>query len=159
MSVDGFSLSSIGLGNDITSAQAAITTEQGVQGGNEKIVGKIDRALNKRINNDEKEEGNKNQYFNDGFQEDDEDKEDEEKNEESSLNKDEKISAKAAKKYKALIIRDPENVIVKVNNNTDKIELYNKVTKKTLEAINANDFLEMINKLDYNSGVLVNKSI
>ena len=159
MSVDGFSLSSIGLGKDITSAQAAITTEQGVLSGNEKIVDKIDRALNKRINNDEKEESNKNKYFNDGFQEEDKDDEGDENNDESSLNKDEKISAKAANKYKALIIRDPENVIVKVNNKTDKIELYNKVTKKTLEAINANDFLEMINKLDYNSGVLLNKSI
>ena len=54
MSVDGFSMASLGMPKDITSAQAAITTEQGVNTGNEKVVGKIDRALNKRINNKEK---------------------------------------------------------------------------------------------------------
>ncbi len=161
MSVDGFSMSSLGLPKDITSAQAAITTENGVLTGNEKIVDKIDRALNKKINNDEKEEGKKNQYFSDGYAEDDEENEDDEeqKQEENSVNKDEKISYKNAKKYKSLIINDPENIVIKVNNNSDKIEMYNKVTKKTIETINANDFLEMINKLDYNSGVILNKSI
>ena len=70
-----------------------------------------------------------------------------------------KITQKNAKKYKALLIKDPENVLIKFNKYTDRIELYNKVTKKTIETISSNDFLEMINKLDYNSGVLVNKSI
>ena len=50
-------------------------------------------------------------------------------------------------------------IIVKFNPAEEKIILYNNVTKKTLESINPDDFLEMINKLDYNSGVLVNKSI
>ena len=63
MSVDGFSMSSLGMPKDITSAQAAATAEQVVQMGNEKVVGKIDRALNKKINNDEEKERNKNQYF------------------------------------------------------------------------------------------------
>ena len=67
MSVDGFSMSSLGLPKDITSAQAAVTSEQSINSGNEKIVGKIDRALNKKINNDEKEENQRNKYFNDGF--------------------------------------------------------------------------------------------
>ena len=156
MGVDGFSMASLGLPKDITSAQAAISTEQGVNTGNEKVVGKIDRALNKKINNDEKEENSKNKFFNDGYKENEEDKEEEE---DSVINKDEKITSKKAKTLKSPMIKDPENVIIKVNNKTDKIELYNKVTKRIIESINANDFLEMINRLDYNAGILVNKSI
>ena len=159
MSVDGFSMSALGLPKDITSAQAAASVEQGVLSSGEKTVEKIDRAVNKRINNDEKEEKNKNNFFQDGYAEEDADEENEEKDEEGSLNKDSKISSKHAQKYKSLLIKDPENVIIKVNKYTDRIELYNKITKKTLESINADDFLEMINKLDYNSGILVNKSI
>ena len=163
MSVDGFSMSALGLPKDITSAQAAASVEQGVLSSGEKTVEKIDRAVNKRINNDEKEEKNKNNFFQDGYAEEDADEEneekDEEKDEEGSLNKDAKISSKNAQKYKSLLIKDPENVIIKVNKYTDRIELYNKIKKKTLESINAEDFLEMINKLDYNSGILVNKSI
>ncbi len=159
MSVDGFSMSALGLPKDITSAQAAASVEQGVLSSGEKTVEKIDRAVNKRINNDEKEEKNKNNFFQDGYAEEDADEENEEKDEEGFLNKDAKISSKNAQKYKSLLIKDPENVIIKVNKYTDRIELYNKITKKTLESINADDFLEMINKLDYNSGILVNKSI
>jgi len=161
MSVDGFSMASLGMPKDITSAQAAITTEQGVNTGNEKVVGKIDRALNKRINNDEKEENQKNKYFNDGFREEKDEDEDEKEGEnpEQILDKDAKISSKQARALKTGLIKDLENVIIKINSKTDKIELYNKVTKKTIESINANDFVEMINKLDYNAGILVNKSI
>ena len=56
MGVDGFSMASVGMPKDITSAQAAATTEQQVFGAEEKVVNKIDRALNKRINNDEEKE-------------------------------------------------------------------------------------------------------
>ena len=157
MGVDGFSMASLGMPKDITSAQAAVTTEQGVLSGNEKIVGKIDRALNKRINNDEKEWNQKNKDFNDGFNEEDDDEDENDEN--SSVDKDEKISLKTAKQLKTTVIKDPENIVIKVNNATEKIELYNKVTKKIVESITANDFLEMINRLDYNAGVLVNKSI
>lgn len=161
MSVDGFSMSALGLPKDITSAQASASVEQSMFNSGEKTVEKIDRALNKRINNEEKEEKNKkNNFFQDGYAEDEEDKdEDENKENNSSVNKDVKMTSKSAKQYKTLLIKDPENVVIKVNKFTDRIELYNKVTKKTLESINADDFLEMINKLDYNSGILVNKSI
>ncbi|MBR2526619.1 hypothetical protein IKE67_09165 [bacterium] len=159
MSVDGFSMSSLGV-KDITSAQAAAATEHAVNTGNDKVVGKIDRALNKRINNEEKEENQKNQYFNDGYKNEDED-ENENENEEGKafVDKDEKITTKKARSIKSTLIKDPENVIITVNNKTDKIELYNKVTKRIVETINATDFLEMINKLDYNSGIIVNKLI
>ncbi len=155
MSVDGFSMASIGMPKDITSAQAALSTEHGINIGNEKVVGKIDRALNKKINNEEKEEKNRrNQDFKDGY---DENEEDEEKKD--IVDKDEKITGKKAKELKITAIKDPQNVVLYFNNKTEKVELYNKVTKKILESINVNDFVEMINKLDYNSGILVNKTI
>ena len=159
MSVDGFSMANFNLPKDVTSAQAAATAEQVVFTGNEKVVGKIDRALNKKINNDE-EKSNQNKYFEDAY-EDSKKEDEEEKNEssESEVNKDEKISLKNAKKYKKLVINDPENVTIKINNKSDRIELYNKSTNKIIESIKAQDFLEMINKLDYNSGIMVNLNI
>ena len=73
-------------------------------------------------------------------------------------NDDEKSSS-SKPKYKAPIINDPENVVIRFNGNTQKIELYNQVSQKTIESIKANDFVSMINKLDNNSGILVNKKI
>lgn len=164
MSVDGFSMSSLGLPKDITSAQAAVTAQNGVFSSSDKSIGKIDRILNKRINNDEEKEHQKNNFFNDGYSEEDEEDEnkDEESKEESgnsSVDIDKKLSARDAARYKAEQLQNPEQISVKFNPAEEKIILYNNVTKKTLESINPDDFLEMINKLDYNSGVLVNKSI
>ncbi len=158
MSVDGFSIANFNLPKDITSAQAAATAEQVVFTGNEKVVGKIDKALNKKINNDE-EKGNQNKFFEDAYEESKDENEDEEENDESGIDKDKRLSTKSAKRYKNLVINDPENVVIKINNKTDKIELYNKSTNKILESIKAQDFLDMINKLDYNSGIMVNLNI
>ncbi|MGN0018698.1 MAG: hypothetical protein ACI37S_06625 [Candidatus Gastranaerophilaceae bacterium] len=167
MGVDGFSMASVGMPKDITSAQAAATTEQQVFGAEEKVVNKIDRALNKRINNDEEKE-HKNQYFEDGFQEDEKDEDDEDSELEDSEDEpedSEDSSSKSGdrkqnvKKYKPYEIKDPENVIVRYNSVNDKVELYNKSTKKAVETIRPKDFVEMVAKLDYNSGILVNKKI
>ena len=87
MSVDGFSIASLGLPKEITSAQVAANAEYVAQMGNEKVVGKIDRALNKKINNDEEKE-HKNQYFEDGFKQSDD--EEEEKEEDKKRESEEK---------------------------------------------------------------------
>ena len=108
-------------------------------------------------NDEEKEDGKKNQYFNDGFKENED--ENDEDNENTSIDKDEKITTQKAKSLNPSFIKDSENVLIKVNNKTNKIELYNKITNRIIESINANDFIEMINRLDYNSGILVNRSI
>lgn len=168
MSVDGFSMSSLGLPKDITSAQMTASTEQAVLNASEKVVGKIDRALNKKIDNNTDEEKEKNQFFEDGFQkDDDDDNEDENQEEEAkgfSVNQDEIFNdgiarKKRFKRYKAPVIKDPENITIRINNNLNNIELYNIVTNKTVEIIDAEDFVNMVNKLDYNSGILVNKNI
>lgn len=167
MSVDGFSMSSLGLPKDITSAQMTASTEQAVLNAGEKVVGKIDRALNKKIDNNTDEEKEKNQFFEDGFQEDDDEEDNEEQQEESKGSSidpnetfDDGISRKKRnKRYKAPVIKDPENITIRFNNNLNNIELYNIVTNKTVETIDAEDFVNMVNKLDYNSGILVNKNI
>lgn len=167
MSVDGFSMSSLGLPKDITSAQMAASTEQAIISNSEKVVGKIDKALNKKVDDNPEEEKEKNQYFEDGFQKDDEneeeDDENEEKQHESSLNPNEVfndgIERKKRKRYKAPVIKDPENINIRFNNDLNNIELYNIVTNKTVESIHTEDFVDMINKLDYNSGIFVNKDI
>ncbi len=167
MSVDGFSMSSLGLPKDITSAQMAASTEQAVLNASEKVVGKIDRALNKKIDNNTDEEKENKQFFEDGFQDDDEDDDDNDgQNEDtpkSTINPDEVFNDGIAKKkrsrYKAPIISDPENITVRFNNGLNNIELYNIVTNKTVESIATEDFVSMVNKLDYNSGILLNKNI
>lgn len=157
MSIDGFSLSNFNMPKDVTSAQAALTAEQTALIANEKVVGKIDKALNKRINNDEKEENQNNKFFEDAYESDEE--KDEEEKDESGVDKDEKISLKNVRNYERFTIKDPENVEIKINTKNNKIELYNKLTNKMLESIKAEDFLDMINNLDYNSGILVNLKI
>lgn len=157
MSLDGFAISNFNLPKDVTSAQAAATAEQIVLNSNDKVVGKIDRALNKKINNEEKEE-QKNKYFEDGYEEDEEDEENE-NDESSDLDKDEKIPLNKIKNYKNLIIKNPENFVLRINDKKDRIELYNKMTDKILESINTQDFLDMMNNLDYNSGIMVNLKI
>ena len=168
MGVDGFSMASVGLPKDITSAQVAASTEQHIISGDEKVVNKIDRALNKKINNDENKE-HKHQFFEDGFQEEDDEENSDQETEDSSKDAaennseefDKNLSNKSSKvkKYKPYEIKDPENVIVRYNDLNDKIELYNKSTQKAVETIKPKDFVEMVTKLDYNSGILVNKKI
>lgn len=169
MSVDGFSMSSLGLPKDITSAQMTASTEQAVLNAGERVVGKIDRALNKKIDNNTDEEKENKQFFEDGFQEDDEDDEDKdnedqnENNPKSAINEDEVfndgIARKKRRRHKTPIISDPENITVRFNNGLNNIELYNIVTNKTVESIDTEDFVSMVNKLDYNSGILLNKNI
>lgn len=160
MSVDGFSMSSLGLPKDITSAQMAASTEQAVLNAGEKVVGKIDKVLNKRIDNNTDEEKEKNQFFEDGFQKDEEDEENAQH--QSFLNTDEEFKdgiEKKKRKYKAPVIKDPENITIRFNNDLNNIELYNIVTNKTVESIQTEEFVSMVNKLDYNSGILLNKNI
>ena len=165
MSVDGFSMSSLGLPKDITSAQMAASTEQAVLNAGEKVVGKIDKVLNKRIDNNTDEEKEKNQFFEDGFQKDEEDEDEENEvnaQPQSFLNTDEEFKdgiEKKKRKYKAPVIKDPENITIRFNNDLNNIELYNIVTNKTVESIQTEEFVSMDNKLDYNSGILLNKNI
>ena len=161
MSVDGFSIASLGLPKEITSAQVAANAEHVAQMGNEKVVGKIDRALNKKINNDEEKE-HKNQYFEDGFKQSDdeeEEKEEDKKRESEENTTGDFIEPNNSVGYRPPVIKDPENIVIRYNNKTEKVELFDKVTKKTVESIKTDEFVEMINKLDYNSGVLVNRKI
>lgn len=170
MSVDGFSMANLGLPKDITSAQMAASTEQAVLNASERVVGKIDRALNKKIDNNTDEEKEKNKFFEDGFQDDDEDDdensedENQENAKETSLNANEVFDDGIARKkrnqrYKPPVIKDPENITIRFNNDLNNIELYNIVTNKTVESIDTEDFVNMVNKLDYNSGIFVNKNI
>ncbi len=158
MGVDGFSMSSLGLPKDITSAQAtASMSENVVLGNTDKNVEKINQTINKKITDDE-EKKNKGNFFNDGFAEKQEEEDDDDDENSKDENDDEKSSS-SKPKYKAPVINDPENVVIRFNGNTQKIELYNQVSQKTIESIKANDFVSMINKLDNNSGILVNKKI
>ncbi|MBQ3311340.1 hypothetical protein IJG72_04610 [bacterium] len=154
MALDGFSMANLGMPKDITSAQALASTEQQMAENGGKIVNKIDRALNKKINNEE-EKQHKRQYFEDGFKEKKDDEEDDEENSEKESLEEENLEQKKENNSKL----NSKDLVVRYNNINDKIELYNKNTKKTEETIKPKDFVEMITKLDYNSGILLDKSI
>jgi uncharacterized FlaG/YvyC family protein len=155
MGLDGFSLASIGLPKDVTSAQASASAEQLAQKGLESKVNNINKTGDVTISDEEKEKnkGNKNlkdEFFQDGF-------EDNEETEENNENKKEEKASKRSKRKP--LLKDAENLTVRFNEASETVELYNKVTNRTIETIKAEDLVDLVSKLDYSSGILVNKQI
>ena len=52
-----------------------------------------------------------------------------------------------------------DQLAIRLNRNSEIIELYNKNTNKVVETKNTNDLIKLIDKLKISSGVLVNKKI
>ena len=151
MSLDGFSLSSLGLPKDITSAQAAATAEHVAKKGMESKVENIENVMNKRISDDDKKDS-KDNFFNDGFEE-----EEEEENEDSENASEQESENK--KRKRSYLEREAENLKIRFNEKKEMIELFNINNDKTVESIKAEDLIMMVSKLDISSGILVNKEI
>ena len=52
-----------------------------------------------------------------------------------------------------------DQLAIRLNRNSEIIELYNKNTNTVVETINTTDLIKLIDKLKISSGVLVNKKI
>ncbi|MGN1153399.1 MAG: hypothetical protein ACI4S3_05165 [Candidatus Gastranaerophilaceae bacterium] len=156
MGVDGFSMASLGMPKEITSAQAAAAVEQNVLV-NDKVVEKINPSKNKKISNEEKEkeEKKKKKFFEDGYTEEDEEKdiiEDLASDVDDNLQKNPTI-------YNLPAIENPENISIRFNSKSETVELYNKISQHTVDSMEADEFVDLVSNLDYNSGILVNKHI
>lgn len=143
MGIDGFSMGNLGLNNDLTSVQMATQAEQLAQKGNEFIIKDVKEMA---------EDG--------GVKRKEENAESEEKN--NSRFKKKKNQNEDEKNYLAeqeLENKDPKEFSVRLNPQTELVELYNTKDEKVLQTIPPKDLMELISKLDSASGILVNRKI
>lgn len=143
--MDGFSINNIRLTKESTSAQMAAQAEQLSHKGLEfkiRDIGELARQKGiVRKEDENKQDGN----FNDGLQE--------------RENNEEEDAPKQSLNEKFFDQNDPKEFSVRINPNTEMIELFNNRDRKVVETISAADLMELISKLDSASGVLVNKRI
>lgn len=143
MGIDGFSIGNLGLNNEMTSVQMATQAEQLAQKGNEFIIKDVkemaeDGGVKRKEENAESEEKNNNRF-----------KKKKKQNEEE-------------KNYLAEIElenKDPKEFSVRLNPETELVELYNTKEEKVLQTIPPKDLMELISKLDNASGILINRKI
>lgn len=158
MGLDGFSMGNLGLNATLTSAQMANQAEYLAQKDSEIIIKDVEK-LEKEQAVKRKEEEEQNQQFNDGFKknEDEEDsgQEDETISNDTTLN--EEITTELIERDFAS--KDPKEFSVRLNQETDMIELINNKEDKVLETIKAQDLMNMVSKLNSASGILVNRKI
>lgn len=144
MGLDGFSMGNLGLNSSLTSAQMANQVEQLAQKGNEFQVKNVSElAEDGGVKRREEESDDKGQ-FNDGFRKK---KNDDENKKQSVLSE------------KDFENKDPREFSVRINSETDLVELFSNKDEKVLETITATDLMGLISKLDNASGVLVNRRI
>src|SRR5574344_2091058 len=55
--------------------------------------------------------------------------------------------------------KDVKEFSIKLNPQTETVEIYNRETGRTLETMNAKDLSHLVSKLDTASGVLINRKI
>ena len=155
MGLDGFSMGNLGLNTELTSAQLVNQAELSAQKESEfkikNITGSEEEQLIKR--KEEQEEKN-NQSFDDGFEEKKED--DEEGQDEDSLLED---YSPAHVKEKDIENANPKDFAVRINPQTDSVELFSKKEERVLETISAKDLMGLVSKLNSASGILVNRKI
>ena len=153
MALDGFSLRQVGLGQDNTSAQMSINTEHDIrQSLSAKNVDQIANTNSEKavtLDEEKEKEQKRNKKKGNGNSEKKEDPYTVEiGNQTSEITDIEDFYSKFSDKLG-----------IRLNKFSDVIELYNKDTNKTVEAITAEDLIKLIDRLKVSSGILVNKKI
>lgn len=147
MGLDGFSMGNLGLNTELTPAQLVTQAELSAQKESEfKIKNISESEKEQRIKRKEDDEGNKNQNFEDNFEKDDETDTSEDF---SPTHIDEKDIENS----------NPKDFAVRINPQTEQIELFSKKEERVLETIAAKDLMGLVTKLDGASGILVNRKI
>lgn len=147
MGLDGFSMGTLGLNTDMTSAQMATQAEHIAKKEAEiKIKNVNELAEEGGIKRKEEQSEDKNQ-FTDGFKG---------KKDDSNENESENQSTLTEKDFED---RNPKEFSVRINPKTELVELFNNKDEKVLETITAEDLMYIVSKLDSASGVLVNRKI
>ena len=152
MALDGFSLRQVGLAQDNTSAQMAMNTEQSIR--SSRGTKNVDQIANmdseKAVTLDEEKEKDNSRTKT--------------KVKKRVKKKKVKVNEKAESldsKIKDLdfYTKFSDQLAIRLNRNSEIIELYNKNTNTVVETINTTDLIKLIDKLKISSGVLVNKKI
>ena len=160
MALDGFSLRQVGLAQDNTSAQMAMNTEQSIR--SSRGTKNVDQIANmdseKAVTLDEEKEKDNSRTKT--------------KIKKRVKKKKVKVNGKAESPYTIETesldskIKDlyfytkfSDQLAIRLNRNSEIIELYNKNTNTVVETINTTDLIKLIDKLKISSGVLVNKKI
>lgn len=145
MGLDGFSMANLGLNIDLTSAQMANQVEKLAQKGTEFKIKDVSELIQEGGVKRREEQSDNKKRFNDGFGK---------KNKDDDKN--EKQDVLSEKDFEN---KDPREFSIRINPDTELIELFNNKNEKILETITPKDLMGLISKLDNASGVLVNRKI
>lgn|SRR5574344_323854 len=150
MGLDGFSMGNLGLNTELTPTQLASQVEFSTQKEAEiKIRDPEQSAEDAAVKEKQEQEKQRQQEFNDGFKQNSESEEDSpEENEEQEKQRQQEFESKDVKEFS-----------IKLNPQTETVEIYNRETGRTLETMNAKDLSHLVSKLDTASGVLINRKI
>ena len=163
MGLDGFSMGNLGLNPELTSAQMSSQAEHLAQKESEfKIKDVTHLAEDKGVKRKEEEESN--QHFNDGFKEKKEDEEEDYDNDEEEIAQEENFNriqdySPSHLSEKEFEEKNPKDFYIRINAETEMVELVNNKDGRILETINANDLMGVISNLNSASGILVNRKI
>lgn len=153
MAIDGFSMGNLGLNAELTSAQMATQSEHIAKRESEIKIKIIDESDKEGEVKRKDEDSEKKNQFDDGFKKkEDQEEESEEQSEDQYISRRSYVTEKDVE-------NNPKEFSVRLNPQTDKIELFNNKNQKVLETINPEDLMFLISKLDSASGVLINRKI
>lgn len=152
MGLDGFSMGNLGLHKDLTSAQMSNQAEQLALRGTEFQIKFVDelakkKAIERKKENDE-EEPKEHEEIKDIFEQLEEEFEE---NDDEDEDEDEEFVEQKNELSKGFS--------VKINKDTEMIELYDNKDNRIVQTITANDLIGLISKLNSASGVFVNRKI
>jgi uncharacterized FlaG/YvyC family protein len=143
MGLDGFSMGNLGLSTEMTSVQMATQADQLAKKGNEFIIKDVEELAKEKGVKRREEQSEPEEQFEDGLPK-----------EKRGKAEDNKFLAE-----KEFETKDPKDFSVRINPETELVELYNNKEEKVLETIPPKDLMELISKLDGASGILVNRKI
>lgn len=145
MGLDGFSMGNLGLNADLTSAQMANQAEQIARKESEiKIKDVTESAEDEGVKRKEHEE--QEETFDDGFKKKKEESEEQEED-------------KPAPRQIDFANANPKEYSIRLNPETDMVELFNNQEEKILETMSATDLMYLVSKIDSASGILINRKI
>lgn len=150
MGIDGFSMGNLGLNSDLTSAQMASQSEHLAKKETEFVIKDVTGLSKDGIVKRKKENSENQKQFDDGFKKKQEDAENDENAEQDEL------SLLSETDFEG---KDPREFSVRINPNTEMVELFNNKDKRIVETINAQDLMALVSKLNSASGILVNRKI
>ncbi len=147
MGLDGFSMGNLGLNADMTSAQMVNQAEQIKKESEIKIKDVTETAEDSGVKRKEDDDESNNEDFSGSFKEKEGNSDESENENDNLLNE------------KDFENTNPKEFSIRINSETELIELLRNEDKKVLETIKAEDLMKLISKLDNASGILVNRKI